>query len=490
MNYVSSSSLQPTYAWALTVTAAAALVSFAVSLEAGVLLLLAAIVGWWAWRNNQSALLLLLVLSPLLPLLKATQTLNTITLVKDALILTLALRLFLLPLLSKRLPYRRNVLFAPAALLVIWTAVGTLRADNLVLGILRSREIVLYLLLYLAVLYLPPRRHLLRELLQWQAIMLVVVLALAIYQPLFAADSAVLRFDPARSVWIPRVSSTFAHPSIFGEYLVAAASIFFAGGLSLRSRKYRYAALLGAAATLPAIYFTYSRAVWLGALAAITVIVIAKALPRKSFRLQRAVLGKNVGLFLVAVAIVVTLLLRATPVGVFVRSAFDPAYKSNAARLEFLSRLIAPLDNASAMIGEGLGDVTAQNFRRPEVTSFDLASGAGRTVQLAKDSTLVDNQHIKTFIELGFIGLLIYVWLYLRFARASWQAARSPDATKATLGLAGLGFLAAFIVQGFFIDIWDIFPTNLYFWGLAALISNAANVKAGLLKPGFNRTLS
>jgi hypothetical protein len=95
-------------------------------------------------------------------------------------------------------------------------------------------------------------------------------------------------------------------------------------------------------------------------------------------------------------------------------------------------------------------------------------------VQLAKDSTLVDNQHLKTFVEMGIVGLLVYGWIYWRVITTSRFLAVDNsihDLTSRVLGWWGIGFFTAFVIQGFFIDIWDISPTNMAFWIIAALVS-------------------
>ncbi|HLD25684.1 MAG TPA: hypothetical protein VJC05_01405, partial [Candidatus Andersenbacteria bacterium] len=169
--------------------------------------------------------------------------------------------------------------------------------------------------------------------------------------------------------------------------------------------------------------------------------------------------------------VLLLLAIKLTPVGVYVRSALDPTYGSNEERIEFAARLIAPMANVEALVGRGLGDVLVQNFRAVDLQAIDIAAGAAREVQLTKNATLVDNQWLKTFVEMGLAGLLIYGWMFWRVGKQAWQV------TEIT-GLWGLGFLAAFIIQGFFIDIWDIFPTNAAFWVVAAMVSGAGAVDA------------
>lgn len=496
--------------WALITVLVAAFVALYFSLQLGVFVLLFALVGWWAWGRPEETFWLLIILSPLLSMFKATQTIGTVTLIKDVLILVLCARTFLWPLLTRRLPYRRSILFAPIAVLTAWTFFAAVRADNLTLGILRAREIVLYLLLYFGVLYLDHSRTAWRQRLMWVVATFGVTSMLAVYQWFFAADSAVLRFDPGRSIWIPRISSTFAHPSVYGEYLVALAALWAALGVSMR----RWWHWLLFAATLPLIFLTYSRAVWIGLLGAggvmgifwIWTMITAKArssqgldvaLPsvqsasnsrsrslasgedRARFGLRNAPVVKRsfAALGAIMALILVTILLRFTAAGPLLRSAFDPTYKSNVARLEFAVRLIAPMSNVEALIGRGLGDVVEQKLLRTNVGVEEITVGASRDVQLAKDQTLVDNQYLKSFVELGLIGLVIYAWLFWRFLTASWELVRSSGGEvqrlRKVIGLWAVGFLSAFVIQGLFIDIWDVFPTNAMFWIVGGLLSAA-----------------
>lgn len=468
---------EPAFGWALIVVLACAMVSLFVNLQLGFFLLFFTTIGWWAWLNPITAFFMLIVLSPLLPMFKVTQTISTITLIKDVLIGTLFMRLFLWPLLTQRLPYRRNVLWAPIILLLLWTTVETLRADALLVGVLRAREIMLYVLLYVVALYLPKGKTFWRELTLWVGLAAASVISVAVYQWHFAPDSAVLRFDPARSVWIPRISSTFGHPSVFGHTLVLLTTFAFAATMVIPRRMAKLGAIMGSVVLAICIYLTYSRAVWLGlgaAIASMTALWLLRsyAKRRNIKRLLKAMLVISI----TAVAALI-LLWKFTTVGVLLSSGFDTSYKSNSERLEFLARLIGPLTNAEALVGKGLGDVTEQNFREVDLTTFDVASGAARSVQLAKNRTLVDNQYLKTFIEMGLVGLLIYTWIFIRLLKNARRLYLTPAITEPfrtrckIFGLASFGFLAAFLIQATFIDIWDIYPTNAFFWIIAGLLS-------------------
>lgn len=452
---------QPAYAWALVTVLTCACLTLFVSFQVGFFALLFALIAWFVWKYPEEGFLLLIILAPLLPMLKITQTIETFSLVKDSIIITLFLRLFVVPLLQKKLPYRRNILIAPIIALVIWAGIATLRSDSLVLGIVRLRDIVLYILAYGAVLYLPKHdTHAMQRRLYWFSATLSVTLLLAAWQWFFAQDSAVLRFDPVRHVWIPRLSSVLAHPSIYGQYLVTGSALAAAIFVSAVKKNVRFLAGLGFVILLPFIFLTYSRAVWLALAMVAGVMTVIYIIPRKVGWVRWAAV--------LSITLVLVALTRFTPAGGLLRSIVDPTYGSNEERVEFLVRLIAPVTNTQAIIGQGLGDVFAQNFRTIDLQTYDLAAGASRAVQLTKNATLVDNQYLKTFIEMGVIGLVLYGWMY-------WRIAATAIRHLHVISLWSLGFLAAFVLQAFFIDIWDVFPTNVLFWVVAGLLS--ANLK-------------
>ncbi len=465
------------YFWAFFIVLIAAVISLVVSAQVGFFVLLFSVLGWWTWKNSEHGFLLLLLLLPLLPMFKITQTLGTFSLIKDVLILTLFLRTFAVPLLTKKLEYRRNILIAPLVALVVWAVISALHANSLILGVLRLRDIVLYMLLYVAVLYLPHSREIMKRRLEWLLYSFGTALFMAGWQWFFAQDSAVLRFDPARSIWIPRLSGTLAHPSIFGEYVVAIQMLLISLILFVRNFQWKliYTGLL--LVSLPAMFLTYSRAVWLGFIAGTGLIVIGYLLYLATQRISKTKLasitvGGGIALFLLLIPI-----LAFTPAGGLVRSIVDPTYGSNEERLEFFVRLIAPITSSQAIVGLGLGDVVEQNFRETDIEAYDLATGSSRQIQVAKDTTLVDNQYLKTFIEMGVIGLVLYGWVYWRLISHAIKnlLSKISDTENFIIPVWALGFLGAFILQAFFIDIWDIFPSNALFWIVAALLSQSVN---------------
>ncbi|MCE9643609.1 MAG: glycosyltransferase [Candidatus Andersenbacteria bacterium] len=458
------------FAWASIALVSALFIALFISMQLGVAVLAFTCVAWWVWDNPEEGLLLLIVLSPLLPLLKVTQTLGDITLVKDVIIVALFFKTFLVPLFNKTLPYRKNSLLAPIIALSGWAIIEALHASSHVLAVLRLRDILLYILLYFAVLYLPHTKKIMATRFAWFLATLVVVMMLGIIQLKSFPDSTVLRFDPARQIWIPRMGSTFGHPTPFAEFLITTEMLcigyILAGYKHARNRIIIIATLL---ATLPLLYFTYTRASWIaliiGALSVFATLIWKRT---GGITIQK----KHIAVTLATLLIAGAGIFQFSHVGTFLRSAFDPTYASNAARFGFITQLIAQTSNTDAIIGKGLGSSITQTAMPSDVTAADIATGDSRTIQLSKDATLVDNQYLKTFIEMGVIGVVFTAWLFWRFFITSLRLIKNNQSgITRLLGIMGVGFITSFVIQALFVDIWDVYPTNAIFWVLAAIIS-------------------
>ncbi len=454
-------------AWGIVALSCVLFFLAAFGVEAAVFSLLGILVLWWTWEYPEESFLTLIVISALLPLLKVTQTLGNATLIKDVIIITLFVRNFFFPLITQTLPYRKNALLAPLIALAGWACFEVLRAGVTTLSILRLRDIGLYMLLYFAVLYLPHTAARMKVRLITFFATLSITMVLGVFQFLYLPDSSVLRFDPVRQIWIPRIASTFAHPTVFAEYLITGAMLIITLILTTK-RKISLSIFLIAPIIL--LYFTYTRAGWIGFVVGLGTIALTYILSLFNIQRPKALLVPVLS-SLIALCLVGVLAFQFTPIGIFIRSGFDLNYASNADRIVFIVQLISQTSNIDAVIGKGLGNTITQAREGGDATVFDIASGESRTIQISKDQTLVDNQYLKTFIEMGVVGVVLTFWLFWRFFLASKKALEQKNTYSYTLGIACIGFLAAFILQALFVDIWDVYPTNAIFWTLAALVS-------------------
>jgi len=427
------------------------------SAQAGIFVLFAAWTAILSWQYPKQAFWILLFFAPLLPILKITQTLSAVTPLKDFVIGALFIKVVLYPIYLKKDSYRRNAVLLPILFLCGYAVLGTLHADSLMLGILRLRDILLYLpLLWIGRALVSSRRDF-YDFLKVLFSSLFLVLVLVVVQYGFFPDGMVLRFDPSNSTWIGRVSSTLAHPNILGSYLLCLLPLVISFGWRKIKVNWKYRAIFLMGLTgLIAAYATYSRGVWIAffgaGLAAGTVLVY-----------QKKQLFYKIILPLILVCLVA--IIAAPRTRNLLRTAFDPTYASNQDRLGIMTSLVSEMSDVDAIFGRGLGDVFQSTNRNIDISLADIAANNVQNVQVAKAQTFVDNAVLKTWVETGLAGLLIVGWLVWQILHTTWRAATTGVTNdEKSLGLALFATTVGLLVLSFFLDIPETFPVALYWW--------------------------
>lgn len=434
------------------------------SAQAGLLFLGGAWLAVATWRHPWPAFLLLIVVAPFLLILKATVVLGPVTLLKDVVILTLVVNV-----IRAGGPTVPRALAVPLLALLAWVLVGLVRADATALGLLRLRDLLLYVPMILVGIRLIRSADRQRQFLHAFLGAGLLVLILGAAQWWLFPDGMVLRFDPGSGRWIPRLASVLAHPNHLGSFLVfllpvSLALILFAGRAFPR---WPLAAVVSGGGLL-AGYLTYSRSAWVAIAAAILALALLGVIrlrPRLTAVVLLAAVLAGFGLFL-------------TPrVRSLARSALDPQYASNRERLEILAGTFSDISNRGAVMGEGLGDTVRLLQRVAPISLYELAAASSREAQVAKARTFVDNGVVKTWVELGVVGLVLFGWVAVRlFLTALRRARADPDPVGRALGLATSAILCGLLPLWFFLDVPDLFPVNLYFWTFAGL-SASSNAK-------------
>jgi O-antigen ligase len=440
------------------------------SAQAGLLLLAGAWAAAFSWKYPKRVFWLLLFFVPILSILKITETFSLVTPLKDFIIVALFLRVVIFPILRKEDPYRRNAILVPIILLVVCAIIGALRADSHLLGILRLRDILLYIpMLWIARGLIVSRKDFVNFL---KVIFATVslVLSLAFIQLIFFADGTVLRLDPSNGSWIPRASSVLAHPNNLGSYLIIILPIVFA--FAWRKFKFfreRILAVLIAIAGAIIVYSTYSRSVWMAFAVTILALILINVRQRKKNHVKYFIFG----------AIVVAIGVFAFPrVGNLLRTVVDPTYGSNSERLQILTDLVASSTNTSTLIGRGLGDIYQGTDREINISLSDIVSADTQNVRTAKDRTFVDNAVIKTWTETGLAGLIIVSFLLWRVLCLAWGVAINGKTDKEKTF--AVGFFSAtigLVVMSFFLDIPEVFPIALYWWTFIGILEASTYLK-------------
>jgi len=441
------------------------------SAQAGIFILGGAWVVVLSWKYPKQAFWILLFFAPLLPLLKITQTLSAVTPIKDFIIVALFARVVIYPIYLKQDPYRRNNVLLSTFFLCGYALLATLRADSYVLGILRLRDILLYIpLLWIGRAIVVSRKDFNDFLkISFGGVGLVLLLALA--QFVFFTDGMILRFDPSNGSWIPRVSSVLAHPNILGSYMLCLLPLLFSFALFRFKKGWKPKVVFGMGLLgLVAVYATYSRGVWIAfAVTALAVGVLVVYQKRQLF----------IKVVLPLILIVVVSLLVIPRTRNLLRTVIDPSYASNQERIGIVASLVSEMSNTDALIGRGLGDIFESTNRNINISISDIASNNVQSVQTAKARTFVDNAVLKTWIETGLAGLLIVGWLVWNVVKKGWTSfvgGRSVE--EKYFGMAIFATTVGLFVLSFFLDIPETFPVALYWWTLVGVAQAVPYLKS------------
>ena len=432
------------------------------SAQAGIFILGGAWLVALSWKYPKQVFWTLLFFAPILPLLKTTQTLSAVTPLKDFIIATLFIKVVIYPVFLKKDSYRRHNILLPIIFLCGYAVFAVLISNSHVLGILRLRDILLYIpMLWIGRMMVVSRKDFTDFLkIIFSSVGLVIIFALV--QFVFFADGMILRFNPSDSSWIPRASSVLAHPNILGSYLLCLLPLLFSFSIykfksSLISKVILLLGFLG----LVAVYATYSRGVWIafaGAILATGTLVVY----------QKKVLLFKVVLPIILIGVISVMAIPRTRN--LLRTVVDPTYASNQDRIAIMSQLVSEMSNVDALLGRGLGDIFESTNRDINISISDIASNNVQNIQTAKARTFVDNAVIKTWIETGLIGLLIVGWLVWGVVKNSWIGAVSGRTIEEKyFSTALFATTIGLLVLSFFLDIPETFPVALYWWMLVGV---------------------
>jgi O-antigen ligase len=101
-------------------------------------------------------------------------------------------------------------------------------------------------------------------------------------------------------------------------------------------------------------------------------------------------------------------------------------------------------------------------------TGFDTYQFMGR-VGPYRDT---HNYYLKVVVELGFVGLVVFLWLLTVGIKVSWQLFRGArDPSLRAMGCAFLAMLLCTIVVNLFGDRWSYLQVNGFLWILLGLVS-------------------
>jgi hypothetical protein len=240
-----------------------------------------------------------------------------------------------------------------------------------------------------------------------------------------------------------RINSTLRGPNPLGAYVVIVLSAVLAVAIKYgRKLERRKVYILGAVAAASGIVLgaSYSRSSLIGLLVAIIVIVSGIVAVKARRQIALIVLA---GLVVVTAVLIVG---RTNPVISNVIWHDNPTGGSE-------------IDSNEGH-AESLVDGMNRMIRQP------LGAGVGSTgsASLGSDQPLIiENQYLLVAHEVGWLGLALFIWLFVEIMRRLWQRRQSALALGVFASGCGLA------VIGLLLPVWTDDTVSIVWWGLAAV---------------------
>ena len=330
-------------------------------------------------------------------------------------------------------------------------------------GLLIDLRYILYFVLVYAFLRLYPGYR--RSFIMAFGIGMTVILGFAVLQVTVLPADVLSHIGYSKSTIQPyltvdqnpafvRINSTLRGPNPLAAYAVIVAGIIlaFAFRWKVDTRRGKWLAGAAAAGAGVAIGASYSRSGAIAMVVAALIVAFVAATPkiRKHLVIGGAVVLVAVGILLVAFrhsAIVSNVLLHDNP-------ATTSTVDSNAQHADSVISGLARLIHQP--LGAGVGS-------------------AGSASVIGDNPLVIENQYLLVAHEIGWAGLVLFMWLFIEVLRRLWVHRRSALA----LGVFASGIGLAVI--GLLLPVWTDDTVSIVWWGLAAvaIAGNTTKVRHG-----------
>ncbi len=243
-----------------------------------------------------------------------------------------------------------------------------------------------------------------------------------------------------------RIIATLRGANPLGAYLVIPISLL---AVLFYSTKRRYLVLVSLIMAFLALFFSFSRSAWIGAILALIVIFYVK-LPSNLWR-KRALFG---GLLMTIIFIISLLLLHNNPefdnIFFHTQNNSKAAYSSNAGHLFAFESGIKQLITQPLGKGTGTaGPASVYNIVPPRIS---------------------ENFYIQIGQELGWLGLIIYLWIQFIILKSLWRYRDNKLVLAFTASFIGISFINLLSFA------WADDTMAYIFWGFAGLIISKQNL--------------
>lgn len=288
-----------------------------------------------------------------------------------------------------------------------------------------------------------------------------VVVLFGLFQYLLLPDDALrhLGYERANGVLpaffiddkpdLERIMSTVRDPNSLGSYLLIILGLTSVFALSVKNSGKKVQYMVFSGLTLLAIFWTFSRAAWIGALATLAVAGFFMTV-RQRIRVQtyKTPLIVASGLLVVLVA-----------TGVYM---FKDTY--------LIKNVIFHADESTVLEDPNELRVRFWQESLEDIAAEPLGTGPGTaglaSIRNDKKTVLNENYYLQTAQETGVVGLVLFLAMLVIVAFRLLQRANTQQLTAIAL-LAGL---AGLVITNFLAHIWANEAVAYTWWGLAGLV--------------------
>ena len=250
-----------------------------------------------------------------------------------------------------------------------------------------------------------------------------------------------------------RINSTLRGPNPLGAYAGLVLTLIVAAFSSQKVKKNKHTLAVAsvlAIGSVVALWASYSRSAWIGAILSVLVVLLVAVVPKLS--------KKKIAIGSIILSIFVVC------AGFFVIN--NTQFASNVLLHE------NPNDSSKVNSNEGhinsLKDGISQLIDQP----FGVGVGSTGSASLYTDSPIIiENQYLFTAHELGWLGLIIFLFIFGLIMKRLWKLRSDWLA----LGVFASGLCLAVI--GLLLPVWVDDTVAIIWWGLAAIACSGCNEK-------------
>ena len=261
-----------------------------------------------------------------------------------------------------------------------------------------------------------------------------------------------------------RLFSTFGNPNYVAGYLIGTLPLAFIGFISLKAKLGKMVLAGSIIVSYTAILMTYTRASWLGLLAAalLTGVLVAFYRGNGLFKRNRSWL---VGLAAILLAITVVYSTE-NPLNwegrnIMARAATGFDIAQHQPRL-LIWRSAIEIGRQHPFIGAGIGTFGV-NYSAAQGRVL-AQENARHLIPQAKKSINAHNDPLHLFAETGIIGLFAAAWLIVVFYAGSLHGLRRRDINARLLLIGLMGGALAILFHSLFSFPFHIIPNGMLFW--------------------------